>query len=76
MNASDAGVPAPGVPSSWASAASRASSGMQVLPLRSASASTCSAAARARSGSSGGQPRPRAIRSAIRKPTPNTLVSS
>ena len=49
---------------------------MQVLPLRSASVRVCRTPARIRSGPSIEAPAARAIRSAMRKPTPNTLVSS
>ena len=64
-------------PSSSAAAAGASSpTGRHVDPSFSASASTCRTAARARAGESAGTPLARAIRSAVWKPTPNTLVRS
>ena len=64
-------------PSSSPAAARSAPCGRHVEPSRSASASTCSTAARARArGCRAGTPAPRAIASAVAKPTPNTAVSS
>ena len=66
-----------GGPSSSAAAlAASSATGRQVEPSRSASVSAWTTAARARAGASGAIPPARAIASAIRNPTPNTLVSS
>jgi hypothetical protein len=66
-----------GPPRSADAARASSSTGRHVEPPFSASASTCCTAARARAGeSSGTSPAARAIRSAVWKPTPNTLVRS